>query len=648
VPPLIFAHELVLDGSPYKSRRVGAGDRGVAVDFIPQQAAQQATVQLTPANATTWHRGSGASLPMLPGMHAWSKNGDTCNPGLVLPGPLVTTVTLPNSDGDVASFAEQDGELYVFAGRYVTRIPTGSGAAVAERDLGAGFQTTIGGVRRFNGNLYVGGLATGFLWEKVSGGGAWNQSTDAQRGAMRSVFWTLGGVTSERLVGQVGASGIKYVAYGADAKVNANWAPGTAIDVGYPITSLVATRDHIYIGTTGGLKDLDSSGLAPNLTPEAEVQVFATNGVATLAADGWIYYGLGYGLKRVRVANATSYAEIEDVTPPGNVLPNETPVGGLPTAIARYGNWIILAQWDQSAQTGGTTYISWGRDAVGGEVGPMVWNCSPIVLDGLKVTRLHVSGLVAGNPRLWCGVVDASGNRSLRWAPLPLQTPYQDLRNGRAYRFAPTWDLYESYIDFGDDSLPKVIPDLVAESEGLGAGASLAVSAAVDGSSSYDQLGVLNASPRTTLTPLVEVKALRIQLKYSGSGTSLAPPVLRKRALRALGRPDLREIRTYQLVIGSAVRHPGGNVAGTNTLQQKTALSRLQVGSSVTMRDEDGLALRVMVASGIHFAEAEMDVAGRGERVLAATIQVAVLSTPGTGFRWNDGTRWNDSGRVWG
>jgi hypothetical protein len=645
---LIFAHDVAIDGSPYKARRVGPGERGIAVDFIPQQSQQQATVQLTPANAITWHRGSGASLPVLPGMHAWGRNAWTCDPGLVLPGPLVTTVNLPNGDYDVNAFAEQDGDLLVFSGRWVTRVPAGSGTAVNERDLGVSFITALGGVRRFNNSLYVGGLGTGNIWEKVSSGGAWNQSTDTQRGAMRSVFWTLGGITSERLVGQVGGSGIKYVAYGADAKVNANWAPGTAIDVGSPITGLVATRDHVYIATTAGLKDLDSSGLAPNLTPEAEQQIFATNGVATLAADGWIYYGLGYGLKRVRVANATSYAEIEDVTPPGNVLPNETPVGGLPMAITRYGNWIILAQWDGAAQTGGRTYVSWGRDSMGGEVGPMVWNCSPIVLDGLKVTRMHVSGLVGGNPRLWMGVTDSLGNRSLRWAPLALQTPYQDLRNGRAYRFAQAFDLYESYIDFGDDSLPKVIPDLVAESEGLGAGASLVVSAAVDGNANYDQLGVLNASPRTTLTPLAEVKANRIQLKYSGSGTSLAPPVLRKRALRAFGRPDVREIRTYQLLIGSAVRHSGGNPAGTNTLQQKTALSRLQVGSSVTMRDEDGLSLRVMVASGIHFTEAEMDVAGRGERVLAATIQVAVLTTPGLGFRWNDGSRWGDAGKVWG
>jgi hypothetical protein len=421
----------------------------------------------------------------------------------------------------------------------------------------------------------------------------------------------------------------------------------------------VATRDHVYIATQGGLKDLDSSGLAPNLTPEAEAQVFATNGLATLAADGWIYYGLGYGFKRVRVTNSNEYAQIQDVTPPGNALPNETPVTGLPLAVTRYGNWIILAQWDSGAQAGGTTYISWGRDSLGGygqytekafaarEIGPMVWNCSPIVLDGLKVTRMWVSGLVTQNPRLWMGVVDSGGNRSLRWAPLALSTPYQDLRNARPYRFAVTFDLYDSAEDFGDDLMPKIIPDIAAEAENLGVGTSLAVSAAVDGNSNYDPIGTLNASPRAVLTPATQIKANRIQLKYTGTGTNVAPPVLRKRSLRAFGRPDLREVRTYQLVLGTAIRHQGGNVAGTNTLQQKGALAGLQTGSIITVRDEDGQTLKALVAGGIHLSEVEMDVQGKGVRVLAGTIALAVLQTAGTTFKWGDGTKFGDAGKVW-
>lgn len=660
MPPVLFAHDVMLDSQPYKARRVARGERGIVVDYIPQQQNEQASVQLAPATAVTWHRGSGASLPMLPGMHAWTKNGWTCDPGLVLPGPLVTSVSLPNADGDVAAFAEQDGDLYVFAGRYVTRIPSGSGAAVAEKDLDAGFQTSIGGVRRFNNNLYVGGLATGHLWEKVSFGGAWNQSTDTFRGALGSVFWNIQGVTAERLVGQVGTTGVRYVAFGADAKVDANWTPTVAIDIGpTPITTVVATMFHVYFATQGGLRDLDSSGVAPNLTPEAEAQVFASNGLATLAAGGWIYYGLGYGLKRIRVTNQTEYADIEDVTPPGVSLPNETPVTGLPLAIARYGDLIILAQWDSGTGPGGTTYISYGRDSLGGygqytekafaarEIGPMVWNCCPIVLDGLKCTRLWVSGLVSQNPRLWMGVTDSSGNQSLRWAPLPLQTPYQDLRNARPYRFTTTFDLYESYEDFGDDTLVKIIPDIVAESENLGSGTSFAVAAAVDGNSNYDQLGTLATSPRATLTPTLEVRANRIQLKITGTGTSVAPPVLRKRSIRAFPRPDLREVRTYQLVVGSAVRHQGGGMDGTNAIQKKAQLDRLQRGSTLTMRDESGQNLKVLVASGIHFTEQEVLNNGTAERVLAATVSVAVLATPGVGFHWGDGTRYGDTGKVW-
>ena len=84
-------------------------------------------------------------------------------------------------------------------------------------------------------------------------------------------------------------------------------------------------------------------------------------------------------------------------------------------------------------------------------------------------------------------------------------------------------------------------------------------------------------------------------------------------------------------------------------MQQKATLAALQKGSFVTMRDEDGQTLRVLVNSGIHFAEVELDGAvGRGEKVLAATVTVAVLGTVGTTFHWNDGTTWGQVGKAWG
>src|SRR5579859_5876191 len=392
MPPLLFQHDLVIDGQVYKARRVQGGVRGSSVEYVPQQAGDLPITQLDPATSTTWHRGSGASRKMLPGMHAWTRNGWTVDPGMALPGPLVTTVALPTApDGDItAPFVEQDGHIYFAGGRRLQRIPNGSGAVVDEQDLGAGFVAS--GMRRFKASFFVSGKATGNLWEKVAGG-AWTQAVTGgggvQRGPLGTVFWSPAAVTRENMVAQVSAAGIangiQYIQSANDPRKDTDWLPGTAIDIGtYPINSLVNTRDHIYLATTGGLRDLDGSGLAPNLTPQVEALVLATNGLAALAENGWIYYGAGYGLLRVAVANANVYADVQDVTPKLG-LPDESPVFGLPLAITRYRDQIILAQWDSGAGVGGTTYVSWGRQSLGGygqyaekafagrEVGPMVW-----------------------------------------------------------------------------------------------------------------------------------------------------------------------------------------------------------------------------------------------------------------------------------
>lgn len=626
-----FAHDLLLDGSVYKSRRSDSRSHGGSVAYVPQVQGQQTGPQLAPVNRVTWHRGAGASRKVAPGMIAWTRNGWTCDPGLVLPGPLVNTVAWPGTaaDGDIVAFVEQDGDLYAIGGRRVARIPAGSGVAVAEQDLGAGFVAT--GARLFKAGFYVGGGSTGNLWRKLAGG-AWSNAmvgAAVQRGYLSSVFWSLGGVTAERLVGSVGTTGIQYVDATKDPLDAAQWLPAVAIDVGpHPITSLVQTRDHVYIATTGGLKDLDVTGIAPNLTPQVERNVLSTNGTATLADRGWIYYGFGYGLIRVRVGNQYDYAQVQDVTPKVG-LPDETPVTGLPMAIARYGPWIILAQWDATAGVGGTTYVSWGREASSDEAGPMAWNCSPVVLVGQKVTRLHVSGLVTGNPRLWMGVTDGA-TRSLRWCDLAQQTPYQDLRNGRTYRFATSFDLYESYEDWGDDTLPKIVPDVAAEAENLGPGTSLVISAAVDGSTVYSGVGTLNSSPRARLTPVTTLRGSRIQVAYSGTGTPAAPPILRKVSVRAIPQPDLREVRQYQVVLGRAVRQAGGGTDGVDPLVRRGALKALTAGGPVSLRDEDGQNLSVQVTRFGPIQEVDLDATGRGERVVVATLELAVMATVGS------------------
>src|SRR5215212_6445965 len=190
----------------------------------------------------------------------------------------------------------------------------------------------------------------------------------------------------------------------------------------------------------------------------------STNGQAAMSANGYGYINIGYGLIRVRTTGSSLVPIGPEACGPGagQVLPNESPVGGYFTDLLKYRKHVIGSLFDQTTFT---TYVCWGRDANQDEPGPLTWAVAPIVLDGLKVTSMWISGLIAGNPRLWLATVTAGGTRALAWAPLAVDTPYGDLRAGRAYRFSQSYQCDLPNDDDGDDSQIKYLPEMVVEGE---------------------------------------------------------------------------------------------------------------------------------------------------------------------------------------
>ncbi len=649
--PVEFKATVLIDGQSYAAARRPMDAASTGIGYVPKVASaiQDAagSAQLDPINVSTMHHGSGASRQVADGMAAWSENAWTCDPGVILPGPLVTRITLPIA-GTAATpaqgFAEFGGDLYFVAGRYVYRIPTGSGAPVQDLDLGTGnagaaFQLYFGQLVLSAGyggpNVYV---------KTVAGVGNWtNTATGAQGmplGTLGHVFWTAGGVTAERLITQVGQTTLRYT-NGGDPRNSGSYTPAVAnpaIDVGpYPIQRFVATRDHLYIATTGGLRDLDSSGLAPMLTPGVENEVLITNGQAVLAMGGWIYINGGYDLFRVRVANQNDYADIQTVTPgnPG-MLPNETPVQGYITTLTRKGTWIIACQYDD---TNNISWISFGRDAFMGyltspveparEAGPMVWHMCPIVLRGQKVTAMWVSGLVTANPRLWLSGVDNTGAVILQWAYLAIQTPYQDLRNGRLYQFNPgiatTVSLTHPAYDAGDDSMPKDFEEAAIEAENLIGSNSVALNMATDAAPSvFSQIGKWTLGPRQVIQPTSPLSGNRLIPQLILTGGSQTPVVVRKQSFRVNPRPDMAQVRSYLLRLGRYERHEGGDPDETDPLVRWRSLERLQVGSRMTFIDEAQQAMVVLLKQIGQITEAEDS--QYGGRVMAVPVILRVVS----------------------
>lgn len=632
MPPVSFPFSVRLDSESYEARRLD-GSRQTTTTYVPQVRGQQSSVQLDPLNVTDWGDGRG-----------WGQNQDTSE-GMILPGPLVTSVALPSvPGGDLEQFAEQDGHIYVVGGRYAYKIANGSSAPTQDQDLGASFVAVS--IVPFKTSLFVGGRTSGNEWELPSGGAWTNTMVGAavQRGKMATVFWDTG-TPSLTLVGEQGANAISYVA--ANPRQATDWTPQPTpltISNNFAIRSIVASRDHVYFGTTGGLLDLDSSSNAPNLTPEIEHLVMDTNGKATLAANGWVYINAGYGLKRVRSVGQ-EYAQVQEVGW-ANQLPPQCPMSGYVTALARHGYWLWAAVYD-----GTNTWVCKAREAVQGldRVGPLVWFVAPIHLSGVKVTSLHISGLVDQNPRLWMGCVSGS-TRSLKWAPLPLDSAYRDLRQARLYRFGISFQFDEPEEDHGDDALPKFIREFVGEGENLGVGTQDVLSIAADGSPMFTEIGSLRSNPRAVIQPssATSILASRYILRHTGSGTTTQPPVLKKLSRRVIPRPDLLEVRSYQFIMGPAVRGGDGALDGRSVRRAKRTLSRLQQVLPVSFRDEDGASYSVMVVAGMTLTEVSATTGDSKERrVLAADVQVAVTASyGGSTFTVGDGTVIGDESKV--
>jgi hypothetical protein len=579
-------------------------------------------------------------------MISYCENAWPCDPGILLPGPEVTAVALdgatvaPRPDG----IAEADGHIFVAAGGFVFRLTSGQAISPApSQDLTAAGNNVLS-IRRFGGSLFA-SLSVDQLMERPDGG-TWTNSVLGgvpvlARGALGRVWWSAGGVTTERLVAQFGPRTIRYCA--SSPRLDTSWTPGLnpflpSIDVGGEgaISRFVTTLTHLYISTTAGLMDLDSSGMAPNLVPEAEVDILPSGGAAALAADGNIYYSHGQRLSRVS-ASGTSYAGVQDITPLAR-LPNETPVAGFGTAILKRGDWLIYSQYDPILNT---TWISWGREAQTGELGPIVWNVAPIVIHGWRVTALHISGLASDGPRLWMFGANNTGGVQAWWAPLAYSTPYGDLQSGRGRRFSQTSFIVMPAEDGGDDSIRKDIEEVVGESENLLAGNSIKISARKEAESSFVQLGMFTSGTRNRAQVQSAFLTQRPTLRIDLTNTPISPSIVRRLGMRWLPNPDVREVRRYTLRLGRAERYGAGNMSGVGAEEQVAALVTLSASAArVSFTDEFGRQLVVRVLKVEGPAEVQEPVADDAVLAIAVTLSVFGVQ-PGPTFVWDSGTTYD-------
>jgi hypothetical protein len=239
---------------------------------------------------------------------------------------------------------------------------------------------------------------------------------------------------------------------------------------------------------------------------------------------------------------------------------------------------------------------------------------------------MHISGLVTANPRLWMATIDGSNVVNAWWAPLAVGTPYQDIRQGRPYRCATSFDLYTTTQDWGDSSIPKDYEEEALEGEAITPSSTLTLAAAADSSPTFTTIGKFQQGDRVVLATALPFTANRIQAKISGTGLSASPPILRKREMRAFPTPDQRQIRSYQLRIGRRVTHASGTLEWSDPSERISHLEGLQQqGTRASFIDEQGNTLVVKLRPGsLRFTEVED---ADNNVVLMAAAELLVLSS---------------------
>ncbi|HYW86185.1 MAG TPA: hypothetical protein VFB50_00335 [Chloroflexota bacterium] len=623
----------------------------------------------------TFHLGFGYSWRLLQGTYAYAENADCRFPRLVLPGPLMTEVTLPAGAGQAVPRCGQDynGHFYVGAGRYVYRIPNGTGTPVQDFDLGAA--NIAWAMDTFLGNLYVGTStgqtstsAPGPLVRNAAGtwtGGGPNRKSIAHAWYQATATGTTG---AWQLIGQDSLSSVTNVA--ADPMIAGNW--GASISVGdttYGINSLVSDQGHVYVAKTNGLHDVDgATGFTPNLMPFYEAAVDDDNGVSAICANGSVYVNDLAGLFRLDVSGGSTTGRITTVTP-GHGLPNETPIRGKILAQTSYGPWIIAAVYN-----GADSYIMWGRDIRQGDAGssplgygagygpspqaigpsPMLWHGGLIVLPGERVRMLAVSGLTSP-PRLWVGSLKTSDNSvHLRWGIIPrTENPMQDSE----MTFATDWEVHIPGQDWQHPVTTKDLLQIDVQADGLLAPqATLDFTVGADGGSLVD-FGTATESPQSTIVGADDFFGRRIALCMDGTNPSYAPIAVRALMLRAQLRPALRRVRTYNVLLGEGNVDRFGGRDITRTQNDYWKLEPLQWGGRVHLRDEFGEGYDVLVLPPIQrrviYLRGESG-KGTAEPVIVATLTLKILAAdpavPVTWppVRWDDGVSKYDTDVHWG
>lgn len=495
----------------------------------------------------TWDQGGFKSRQGLVGTSEYGTNTDSRFPFRLLPGPLVTVVTLTSSPTQPTSIFEALGYIWVVAGRYVYRIDPATDGVVNSKDLGATVVGIMGLRWETNIGLVTTDEASNSLYKVTAIGtpDTWTQTTTV------SAYRLAMGINRLFKVSKTGA--LKNILTSLDPMTEANWADSVQMGDTFSVpTSISAYERTVLVGKPEGLFAVGEEGFG--IPVIRRMPYDANNCYGTIVHEPWVYIPHSRGLYRFQPGLVESCGLEKEIM-------NESAVKGQIYAMASDGDYLYAF-----ADVGNDCYLLTARERRGGEggFGPLVWDTLA------QWTAAHAKAAYVSNlttpARLWF-----SHGNNVAYVKLQPNGGVPNVDDG--YRFALSGTRFSPRYKF-DDWAAKDFPKIVVVGKNLTAARYWQVAYSLDGAA-YQTTDVdvadmkISADGRKTFFLPTTATGREIQYRFTvtSNDSTVAPPELSYFEPFATPRPRTVPIVSFHLQLEAGTRHGPNREIRTATKQ---------------------------------------------------------------------------------
>lgn len=601
------------------SHDFGAGNNAVRVAvFRGTQSTPYAFVALqtpslnAPASPTVSNSGSGGTVAA--GVYTVSVSYTTSSGETLASGTATTTTTGTTSTITITSPATVAGATGWYA--YVSQ----AGGSTLTRQQAAGSPTAIGtnltltapptntGANPLNANYFV--------WDMATATTTWTQHASLRAidfKTYRSGLWML----------NTDSDGRYQVQKCLDGGTAPTWGGAFVVaDASNQCTSLEIVNDQLFVRSAQGLLAVASGeNDVIEITGGAFKYTYtAPNNCAMAGFQQYLLVPLYRSLFAYDTVNGTM-----DEIGLGTLRRNDSPVAGVPTAMAPYANWFVYTAFYNPANS--TAYLmKWGTwkmyvtmfSPVPRRAFVPAWH-GALWEQSSQINAMFVSE-VSGTPRLYFG--DAAGNIS--YFGLPRNGPDPTCDTGScSFNTSTPFQAYMPGITKGNPGVNKAQLGVEVTGQNLNLTVSYRTDlvSAYGGSSNLQNAGVFNSDPGGRQNWDIGVVSRWLDILATGTATdSTHPCILKTLVAYQAVRPVFKWLYTFRVRIGSAVVNRNGSIMrGMATADWLNALLNQQETGPVELITPDGTAtLALMTDFKIDPVYWEQD----GDIEYSATIQM--------------------------